>query len=159
MTLLCSGSPTCSFLCSTSPLRFYFCQLFLWTSPHTRAAGSVRTETAQGWLGLAPGLRQKIPTLPQPVGPECSWDSWSVILHVLPGIWRAWGPWRAPASCHSWGPYKLPQFPFLACSLQSQASAASTEACLLVYSPEQLPADPVNDKQASAGLNQEAKSC
>lgn len=42
--------------------------------------------------------------------------------------------------------------PSLARSQQSQASAAGAEA-----PPEQLPADPAKDGQASAGLSQETK--
>lgn len=159
--VLCSGSPTCYFLCSTSPLWFYFLSALPLNLSSPQGSRLSENRNSSGAAGSGPWAETEISILPPPPGPECSWDSWSVILHVLPGIWCGWGPWRAPASCHSWGLYKLPQLHFLAWPLQSQAPAASTEACrlqLILYSSERLPADPVNGRQASAGLNQDVKS-
>lgn len=67
------------------------------------------------------------------------------------------GPRRVPPSCHSWRPLQIATV-----SLFGPRSGKSGFSCrhrrppAVVYS-ERLPADPVQDRQASAGLNQEMK--
>lgn len=68
----------------------------------------------------------------------------------------AGGPGELQLPAIPGGPYKLPQFLSLARS-QVRLQLQALKALVAVYSPEQLPADPVNDRQASAGLNQEVK--
>lgn len=87
---------------------------------------------SSGAVGSGSWAEAEVSTLPPRPGPECSWNSWSVILHVLPGVWHCWGPWRAPASCPSGGPYTLPQPPFfILCKARLQWQALKADCCRL----------------------------
>lgn len=156
--VLCSGSQTCNFLCGTSPLWFYFCQLFLSTSPPPREAGSVRAQTAQGLLGLAPRLRRKYQPCLLGLGQRvpgtagvlfCTFCLESGTAGV-PGELQLPALSEAPIHCHG------PPVWFILCKARLQLQALKPDCCRLCSCA--TPCRLVTDRHATAGLNQEVKS-
>ena len=107
------------------------------------------SRNSSGAAGPGPCAETETSTLPQPIRSACSWDSWSVLLHVLPRSSVPGLPGELWLPAVLGGPYTLPQFPSLERSQQSQALATSIEGSFLQFI---LLATPCRPSEWQAGI-------